>query len=178
MGDKITVDSATLMNKGLEVIEAHHLFGLDYDAISVVVHPQSIVHSLVSFADTSVLAQLGWPDMKLPIQYALSYPERLSNGMKPLDLSKVGTLDFSSPDTDKFPCLSYAYSAGKIGGSLPCVLNAANEVAVSKFLSDEIGFLDIARFIKERMDKHTVVRKPELSELLEIDKRIKEEKDD
>ncbi len=175
MGKKITIDSATLMNKGLEVIEAKMLFGVDYDDIDVVIHPQSTVHSLVEFKDKSVMAHMGPADMRIPIQYALSYPSRFAHAASSLDLSSIGSLHFSSPDLDRFPCLTYAYDAGKQGGSLPCVMNAANEVAVNKFLNDEIQFLDIARFIKEKMENHTLIKNPELDELLDIDKRIKNE---
>ncbi|MBR9699580.1 1-deoxy-D-xylulose-5-phosphate reductoisomerase, partial [Candidatus Woesearchaeota archaeon] len=173
MGNKITIDSATLMNKGLEVIEAHMLFGMGYDDIDVVVHPQSIVHSLVEFKDTSVLAQLGWPDMNIPIQYALSYPQRLTSGWKSLDLAAVSQLHFEKPDLSRFPSLAYAYDAGKAGGSMPCVMNAANEKAVCQFLNDEIAFLDIARLIKEEMENHTIIKNPELDELLALDTKIK-----
>lgn len=174
MGNKVTIDSATLMNKGLEVIEAHWLFDVDYDNIQVVIHPQSIIHSLVEFKDTSVLAQLGWPDMKLPIQYALSYPKRWENNFKSLDLVKVSEMNFSEPDFEKFPCLKYAYKAGRIGGTMPCVMNAANEVAVNAFLRKKISFLDIARLIKEKIDEHKIIKNPELDEVLEIDKKIKD----
>ncbi|MBU0980147.1 MAG: 1-deoxy-D-xylulose-5-phosphate reductoisomerase [Nanoarchaeota archaeon] len=175
MGKKITIDSATLMNKGFEVIEAHMLFGLSYDDIKVVVHPQSIIHSLVEFEDSSVLAQLGWPDMKIPIQYALSHPKRMETAMKPLDLVKVGKLTFDEPDLERFPCLGYAYEAGRIGGSMPCVMNAANEVAVKAFLDGTIGFSDIPRLIKEQMQKHQPVMRPELDELLDLDRKIKKD---
>ncbi|MFH1134269.1 MAG: 1-deoxy-D-xylulose-5-phosphate reductoisomerase [Nanoarchaeota archaeon] len=173
MGPKITVDSATLMNKGFEVIEAHMLFGLDYDHIDVILHPQSIVHSLVEFQDTSVLAQLGWPDMRLPIQYALTHPERLPSQLKPLDLIKVGRLDFGKPDLARFPCLGFAFEAGRTGGTLPAVMNAANEVAVAAFLDGRIGFLDIAKIIRKQMDQHKVIKEPSLAEILETDKAVK-----
>ena len=130
MGKKITVDSATLMNKGLEVIEAHYLFGIDYDHIEIVIHPQSIIHSMIELTDSSVLAQLGWPDMKLPILYCLSWPERLETPWRRLNLADIGKLTFRSPDKEKYPCMELAYSAGKIGGTMPAVLNAANEEAV------------------------------------------------
>ena len=174
MGSKITIDCATLMNKGLEVIEAHHLFGVSYDDIDVVIHPQSIIHSLVEFCDTSVIAQLGWPDMKIPIQYALSHPARFSNNLKSLDLVKVGQIDFSAPDLTRFPCLAYAYSAGKEGGSMPCVMNAANESAVAGFLDGKIGFMDIPKLIKEATTEHKNIKNPELDDILEIDKKVKE----
>ncbi|MBD3164602.1 1-deoxy-D-xylulose-5-phosphate reductoisomerase [Candidatus Woesearchaeota archaeon] len=173
MGAKITIDSASLMNKGLEVIEAHYLFGVAYDNIDVVIHPQSIIHSLVEFKDTSVKAQLGWPDMKIPIQYALSHPFRLSNNLKSLDLVEVGELNFSKPDLSRFPCLSYAYSAGKTGGSMPAVMNAANEIAVGAFLEGKIGFMDIPRLVKEAMDEHKIIKNPGLDEILEINRKVK-----
>ena len=174
MGNKITIDSATLMNKGFEVIEARMLFNVDYDDIEVVIHPQSIIHSLVEFADTSVLAQLGWPDMRLPIQYALTHPHRYLNSHKPLDLVKIGKLNFLEPDLERFPCLGYAYEAGKLGGTMPAVLNAANEIAVQAFLKDKIGYLDIARLIREQMDNHTIVKQPKLDDILSLDREIKE----
>ncbi len=154
MGRKITVDSATLMNKGLEVIEAHFLFGLDYDKIEIVIHPQSIIHSLIELQDTSVLAQLGWPDMRLPLLYALSWPERIYTDWKPLDLVKAGNLTFKEPDHQKYPCMQLAYAAGKAGGSMPAVLNAANEQAVALFLEEKITFLDIPRCIESVCLRH------------------------
>jgi 1-deoxy-D-xylulose-5-phosphate reductoisomerase len=154
MGKKITIDSATLMNKGLEVIEAHWLFGIPPEKISVLVHPQSIVHSMVEYHDGAVVAQLGMPDMKGPIAYALSYPERLDGVSPALDLAAVGTLTFDQPDTDRFPCLAYAYDALKTGGTMPAVLSAANEVAVKHFLDGTIGFMDIPRVILATMDAH------------------------
>ena len=175
MGSKITVDSATLMNKGLEVIEAHWLYGIGYENIKVVIHPQSIVHSLVEFHDKSVIAQLGMPDMKIPIQYALTYPKRLQGMAPSLDLAKTSTLDFSEPDFEKFPCLQYAYEAGKTGGTLPAVMNAANEVAVNSFLNNKIRFLDIQRLIKKMMDEHNSIRNPSLKEILENDRKAREE---
>jgi 1-deoxy-D-xylulose-5-phosphate reductoisomerase len=143
MGRKITVDSATLMNKGLEVIEAHYLFGVDYDNIEIVIHPQSIIHSLIELQDTSVLAQLGWPDMRLPLLYALSWPERIYTNWERLNLVKSGDLTFREPDHHKYPCMGLAYAAGKAGGSMPAVLNAANEQAVALFLEEKIHYLDI-----------------------------------
>lgn len=154
MGKKITIDSATLMNKGLEVIEAHFLFGLDYDHIDIVIHPQSIIHSLIELEDTSVLAQLGLPDMRLPLLYALSYPDRIPTAWEPLDLVKIGTLTFREPDHDKYPCMGLAYAAGRAGGSMPAVLNAANEQAVALFLEEKIQFLDIPRVIGKVCDRH------------------------
>ncbi len=154
MGRKITIDSATLMNKGLEVIEARWLFGLEADRIDVVVHPQSVVHSMVEFVDGSVLAQLGVTDMRLPIQYACSYPERWAAALPPLDLTTTGPLEFEAPDLDRFPCLGLAYQALRAGGSLPCVLNAANEVAVEAFLQGGLSFPGIADVIRATMDAH------------------------
>ena len=153
MGQKITVDSATLMNKGLEVIEAHYLFDLDYDQIDIVIHPQSIIHSLIELQDTSVLAQLGWPDMRLPLLYALSWPERIYTDWEPLDLVKAGDLTFREPDHQKYPCMGLAYAAGRAGGSMPAVLNAANEQAVALFLQERIEFLDIPRLIELVCDR-------------------------
>ena len=155
MGRKITIDSATLMNKGLEVIEAHWLFGVSADQIDVVIHPQSIVHSLVELIDGSVIAQLGITDMRLPIQYACSYPERWDGALPSLDLARAGRLDFSDPQRDRFPCLGLAYRALRTGGTSPVVLNAANEVAVSAFLDGKLGFMDVPRVIQRTMDAHT-----------------------
>lgn len=173
MGDKITIDSATLMNKGFEVIEAHWLYGIDYDGIDVVIHPQSVVHSIVEFSDGSMVAQMGVPDMKIPIQYALSYPERL-NHCTSLDLTKT-SLVFRKPNYSLFPCLNLAYDSGRIGGSLPAVMNAANEMAVSGFLSGRIGFSQIYETIRRIMDSHSVVKNPSLDEIIEIDRKVREE---
>ncbi len=152
MGRKISVDSATMMNKGLEVIEAHWLFGAGADDIQVVIHPQSVIHSLVEYVDGSVLAQLGNPDMRTPIAYGLAWPERITSGVAPLDLFKVATLDFVAPDFGRFPCLGLAYQALRAAGTAPAVLNAANEVAVAAFLDEKISFLDIPRVIKSVLD--------------------------
>ena len=149
MGRKISVDSATMMNKGLEVIEAHWLFNAAADDIQVVVHPQSVIHSMVQYVDGSVLAQLGNPDMRTPIAHALAYPERIDAGVAPLDLFKVATLNFVAPDFERFPCLALAYQALRSGGTAPAILNAANEVAVDAFLSHTISFLDIPRLIAD-----------------------------
>ena len=154
MGRKITVDSATLMNKGLEVIEAHYLFGMGFDHIEIVIHPQSIIHSLVELADSSVLAQLGWPDMRLPLLYALSWPKRLPTPWRRLDLAAIGQLDFEAPDSQKYPCMDLAYAAGRQGGTMPAVLNAANEQAVALFLEERIHFLEISRLIERTCDQH------------------------
>lgn len=154
MGPKITIDSATLMNKGLEVIEAHHLFEVPYDDIRVTVHPQSCVHSMVEFADGSVKAHLGATDMRIPIQYALSHPDRWPGPSEPVDFTTVGSLGFSAPDVETFRCLALAYAAGRIGGTMPAALNAANEVAVAAFLRGECGFLDIERVVSAVMEAH------------------------
>ena len=181
MGARITIDSSTLMNKGLEVIEAHHLFAMPYDRISVVVQPQSAIHSMVEFTDGSVKAHLGTTDMRIPIQYALSYPERWDAPVEPLDFTKLGSLEFAAPDTDTFRCLALARHAGATGGTLPCVMNAANEIAVAAFLADGIGYLDIARCVEAAMDAHErdgVQRVESLDQLEEIDRwarRIAEE---
>lgn len=175
MGAKITIDSATLMNKGFEVIEAHHLYDMPYEKIDVVVHPQSIIHSLVEFEDRSVMAQLGNPNMKIPIQYALSYPERYPTDIKILDLADISNLTFFKPNLELFPCLKYAFYAGKIGGTLPAVVNAANEIAVSYFLQNKIKYLDIAKTINTMMKKHKVIKNPTLEQILNVDKNIKEE---
>ncbi|HHP7230856.1 MAG TPA: 1-deoxy-D-xylulose-5-phosphate reductoisomerase [Xenococcaceae cyanobacterium] len=171
MGQKITIDSATLMNKGLEVIEAHYLFGLDYDRIDIVIHPQSIIHSLIEIQDTSVLAQLGWADMRLPLLYALSYPERIETNWEQLDLVKVGSLTFGEPDHHKYPCMKLAYAAGKAGGLMPAVLNAANEQAVALFLAEKIEFLDIPRLIETVCDRFTIqnTQYPSLEDILAAD---------
>jgi 1-deoxy-D-xylulose-5-phosphate reductoisomerase len=154
MGRKITVDSATLMNKGLEVIEARWLFGVRAEQLDVVVHPQSIVHSLVEFIDGSVIAQLGIHDMRIPIAYALNYPERLPNSLPPLDLTRVGTLTFEPPDLARFPCLRLGFEAVRTSGTLPAVLNAANEMTVEAFLNERIPFTDIPAVIEETLQRH------------------------
>ena len=175
MGEKITIDSATLMNKGFEVIEARMLFDVDYDDIKVVVHPQSIIHSLVEFVDNSVMAQLSCPDMRIPIQYALTYPERAACSGKSLDLAGISYLSFAAPDTSRFPCIDYAIEAGKTGGTLPCVLNAANEIAVRAFLAGRIGFMDIPDLIRRKLDEHEPIMDPDIDEILAVDERIKRE---
>lgn len=177
MGRKITVDSATMMNKGLEVIEAHYLFGLDYDNIDIVIHPQSIIHSLIELQDTSVLAQLGWPDMRLPLLYALSWPERIYTDWKQLDLVKAGSLTFKEPDNLKYPCIQLAYAAGRIGGSMSAVLNAANEQAVALFLEEKITFLDIPKLIEYVCEKHKYDYRenPNLDDILAADKWARKE---
>lgn len=177
MGRKITVDSATLMNKGLEVIEAHFLFGLDYDRIDIVIHPQSIIHSLIELQDTSMLAQLGWPDMRLPLLYALSWPDRIYTDWEPLDLVKAGNLTFREPDRQKYPCMRLAYSAGRAGGVMPAVLNAANEQAVALFLEERITFLDIPRLIELACDRYSVqnTTTPSLEEIRAADRWARQE---
>ncbi len=169
MGQKITVDSASLVNKGLEVIEAKWLYDVSYDKIQVVVHPQSIVHSMVQFRDGAVIAQLGSTDMKLPIQYALTYPDRVQSDFDRLDFWQMKDLTFEQPDTDTFKGLKFAYEAGDMGGSMPCVFNAANEVAVGAFLRDEIKFLDIYDIIEETMLKRECIMEPTLEELFAED---------
>ncbi|WP_427338687.1 1-deoxy-D-xylulose-5-phosphate reductoisomerase [Caloranaerobacter sp. DY30410] len=174
MGRKISIDSATLMNKGLEVIEAKWLFDVDIENIEVVIHPQSIIHSMVEFIDGSVIAQLGVPDMKVPIQYALTYPERKYSNIKKLKLTEIKTLTFEEPDIDTFPCLKLAFEALKHGGTMPSVLNAANEVAVKLFLDRKIKFLDIPKLIEEVMLKHKIIYNPKLDDIIESDKWARE----
>ena len=171
MGRKITVDSASLMNKGLEVIEAHYLFGLDYDHIEIVIHPQSIIHSMIELADSSVLAQLGWPDMKLPILYCMSWPSRLETPWRRLNLTEVGQLTFNQPDPAKYPCMELAYAAGRAGGTMPAVLNAANEEAVAQFLEERVHFLDIPDLIETACERHKSDRvdRPQLDDVLAVD---------
>lgn len=169
MGSKITIDSATLMNKGLEVIEAKWLFGLDVDMIDVLVHPQSIIHSMVEYNDGSVIAQLGSPDMRIPIQFALAYPERKTNSFSKLDFLKTGNLTFEKPDYDAFPCLRLAFDAARTGGTMPVVLNAANEVAVSLFLDEKISFVDIAGIVEKVMERHSLNTNPSLNDIIKVD---------
>lgn len=173
MGPKITIDSATLMNKGLEVIEARWLFDVDPDRIGVVVHPQSIIHSMVQFVDGSVKAQLGLPDMRLPIQYALSWPERTGNDYERLNLATIGRLTFEEPDADRFPCLRLAFEALRRLGTAPAVLNAANEVAVAAFLENSIGFTDIPALIERALVEADIVDDPTLDDILAADKRTR-----
>jgi 1-deoxy-D-xylulose-5-phosphate reductoisomerase len=171
MGRKISVDSATMMNKGLEVIEAHWLFNAPAERIEVVIHPQSVIHSLVDYEDGSVLAQLGNPDMRTPIAHALAWPERMDSGVPPLDLLKVAHLDFEAPDSRRFPCLDLAYQALRAGGSAPAVLNAANEIAVEAFLERKLGFTGIAETIAATLDALPVEAIPDLESVLEADRR-------
>ena len=175
MGKKITIDSATLMNKGLEVIEAKWLFDVETDKIQVVVHPQSIIHSAVEYEDGAVIAQLGVPDMKVPIQYALTYPNRVKNGFKRLDLFETAQLTFERPQTERFPCLALAFEAIKTGGTMPCVLNGANEVAVNKFLEGKIKFTQIPEIIEKVMSAYTVKYDYTLDDVLEADRWSREE---
>ena len=171
MGRKITIDSATMVNKGLEVMEARWLFNVGLDQIQVVVHPQSIIHSAVEYVDGAVIAQLGTPDMRLPIQYALFYPKRRYLNSKPLDLFQVGTMTFEAPRLDVFEGLALAYEAARAGGSMPTVFNAANERAVAKFLNREIGFLDIVRIIRQAMEHHQVIVNPDLDQILDTEQQ-------
>jgi len=176
MGKKVTIDSATLMNKGLEVIEAHWLFDMPFDHIKVLIHPQSIIHSMVEFVDGSIKAQLSYPDMRLPIQYALGYPERLANPQLPrLDWSNISSLTFEPPDLDTFPCLKLAIEAGKMGGTYPAVLCAADEVAVELFLAQGIKFTDIARLVGQALGEHQAISHPNLEEILAADSWAREE---
>ncbi len=174
MGKKISVDSSTLMNKGLEVIEAHWLFGVDYKNIQVVVHPQSVIHSMVEYKDGSVIAQLSATDMRLPIQYAINYPERNDSIINKLDFYNMGNMSFEKPDLDTFKCLKLAYIAGEMGGNLPAIMNAANEVAVELFLDYKIKYLQIEYIIERCMNEFQYNNKPTLEEILEIDLKVRE----
>lgn len=175
MGKKITIDSATLMNKGLEVIEAHWLFGVEYSRIRVVVHPQSIIHSMVEFIDGSVLAQLGLPDMRLPIQYALGYPERLANDLPRVNWFELNALTFEAPDFSRFPLLRLAFEAGETGGTMPAALNAANEVAVEAFLNRNIAFSSIYTVVSRVLENHRIISEPDLDEILATDMNSRRE---
>lgn len=170
MGNKVTIDSATLMNKGLEVIEAKWLFGIEPDKIEVVVHPQSIIHSMVEFVDGALIAQLGSPDMRIPIQYALTYPERMEGGFSTYNPVAAGNLEFYEPDTESFPCLRLAYEALKEGGTMPVVLNGANEIAVESFLAGAIPFVAIPKVVEKVMSKHHSREAPGIDEILHWDK--------
>lgn len=174
MGKKITVDSATLMNKGLEVIEAHHLFGKSYDDIDVVVHPQSIVHSAIEYVDGSVIAQLGLPSMHIPIQYAITYPERVE-GIKSHSFSFLDAkrLDFEAPDLEKFPCLRFAYQAGRAGGTMTVCMNAANEEAVMAFLRGQIKLYNISEIVEKMMNSHNNIQSPSIDDIIEIDNEVR-----
>ena len=170
MGQKISIDSSTLMNKGLEVIEAKWLFDVDHKDIDVVVHPQSIIHSMVEYIDTSVIAQLSMPDMRLAIEYALTYPDRIHSNFERIDFKKLSTLTFEEPDMNTFPCLKLAYDALKEGKTYLTVLNASNEVLVEKFLKDQIGFYDIPYYIEKSLDAHNSILNPKLDDILEVDR--------
>jgi 1-deoxy-D-xylulose-5-phosphate reductoisomerase len=173
MGRKISIDSATMMNKGLEVIEAKWLFDVGPEAIDVVVHPQSIIHSMIEYHDSSIMAQMGLPDMKLPIIYALSYPERIETHLESLDFSKMNTLTFETPDLETFPCLALAYEALRIGGTMPTVLNAANEVLVHQYLEGKIGFYDIPKRIDRLMKLHQSIENPTIEDILKVDEQTR-----
>lgn len=175
MGAKISIDSATMMNKGLELIEAGHLFPVGLDRIGVLVHPQSVIHSLVEFRDRSTLAQLGAPDMRVPIAHALAWPRRMASPCQPLDLASIGRLDFEAPDEDRFPALRLARSAGEAGGALPAVLNAANEVAVAAFLARRIGFLDIAAIVERVLSGYSGGCPASIVDVLEVDRAARED---
>jgi 1-deoxy-D-xylulose-5-phosphate reductoisomerase len=175
MGKKISIDSATLMNKGLEVIEAHYLFNIPYENIKVVIHPQSIIHSLVEFEDGSIIAQLSQPDMRLPIQYVLTYPERLRNPWPKLNIENIKSLEFDSPDYNKFPCLKLAYYAGKYGNTCPAVLNASNEVAVKLFLEGKIKFMDIPKLVSMALNKHKPKNNNNLHNIISADSWARKE---
>jgi len=170
MGAKITIDSATLMNKGLEVIEAHWLFGLSPDAISIVVHPESVVHSMIELIDGSLIAQMGVTDMRHAIQYALTYPERWASDLPPLDLTKLASLNFEAPDLERFPCISLAYRALRTGGTMPAAMNAANEEAVHAFIDERIGFSQIPRVIEDVMNGHETTAVTDLESVLHADR--------
>lgn len=174
MGKKISVDSATMMNKGLEVIEAHHLFGLGVERIEVLIHPETVIHSMVEFIDGSILAQMGTCDMRIPIQYALTYPFRDVSPVRSVKFTEFKGLHFDSPDFKKFPCLRMAYEAGRHGGTYPCVLNASNEVAVTDFLKGQIRFTDIPGVIEKILQSHTSLKNPKLKDILEADKWARE----
>ncbi len=170
MGKKITIDSATMMNKGLEVIEAKWLFDLEIDQIDILIHPQSIIHSMVEYKDGAIIAQLGIPDMTIPISYALSYPHHIKNDLPPLDLEKIGVLSFEKPDLKKFRCIELAYSAIRIGGTMPAVMNAANEIAVEAFLNRQIKFLDIPVIIEKVMSSHNASPVDDIDSVIEADR--------
>ncbi|MBM7716452.1 1-deoxy-D-xylulose-5-phosphate reductoisomerase [Bacillus thermophilus] len=173
MGSKITIDSATMMNKGLEVIEAHWLFHIPYENIEVLLHRESIIHSLVEYKDRSVIAQLGTPDMRIPIQYALTYPDRMKLVTKGLGLAEIGILHFEKMDMDRYRCLKLAYDAGMRGGTMPTVLNAANEVAVEAFLKEQISFLNIEELIEKALERHNVIDQPDLAAIEEVDRETR-----
>jgi 1-deoxy-D-xylulose-5-phosphate reductoisomerase len=173
MGAKVTIDSSSLMNKGFEMIEAKWLFGVTPEQIQVLIHPQSIIHSMVQFRDMSVKAQLGLPDMRLPIQYALAYPERLKSNFEPLDFSKFNTLTFEEPDTTRFRNLSFAFEAIRQGGNMPCIMNAANEIVVAAFLQDKIGFLTMSDVIEETMNAVPFIASPTLDDYIQTNEEAR-----
>jgi len=175
MGRKVTVDSATMMNKGLEIIEAHWLFGVPFDRIEVVMHPESIVHSMIEFQDGNILAQLSVSDMRFAIQLALTWPERLDGGLPVLDLVQLGALHFAAPDEARFPCLALARAAARVGGTMPVILNAANEVAVQEFLNNNLSFPGIWRTVEQALSRHTARANPDLPEILAADRWAREE---
>lgn len=174
MGSKITIDSATMVNKGLEVIEARWLFDLPYEKINVLLHPESIIHSFVEFQDTSMIAQMGNPDMRVPIQYALTYPQRLPSPASSLSLSEIGTLHFKEMDMERFPCLQLAYECGKIGGTATTAFNAANEVAVARFLKGDISFLKIEEIIARILESHNSIPEPDLEQIEQVDQQVRD----
>ncbi len=175
MGAKITIDSATLMNKGLEIIEAHHLFDVPYDKLDIIIHPQSIIHSLVEFTDGTILSQMGLPDMRFPIQYAMSYPEKWENPWPKTRLSDLKSLDFHDPDYDKFPLLKLAFETGRAGDCSPAILNAANEAYVHLFLEEKIGFMDIMNGVQQRMESTPAPQNPSIEDIIALDTAIKED---
>jgi 1-deoxy-D-xylulose-5-phosphate reductoisomerase len=175
MGNKITIDSSTLMNKGFEILEAHHLFDIELVRIKAVIHPQSIIHSMIEFIDGNLIAQIGVTDMRMPIKYALTHPQRIGTVFPKLNLVEIEKLTFKLINKELFPCIKYAYEAGEIGGTMPVVLNAANEVAVDYFLDDRIRFMDIPKTIRCMMDAHSVRNNPSLSAIIALDTKIKKE---
>jgi 1-deoxy-D-xylulose-5-phosphate reductoisomerase len=175
MGAKISIDSATLMNKGLELIEAHHLFPVGLDRLDVIIHPQSVVHSMVEYVDGSVLAQLGTPDMRIPIAYAMAWPERIATPAARLDLAAIGRLEFEAPDLVRFPCLALAWEAMRAGGSAPCILNAANEIAVAAFIAGQVAFLDIDAIVAATLARVASGPVGSLGEVIETDRRARAE---
>lgn len=174
MGSKITIDSSTMMNKGLEIIEAHHLFSIPKEKIEVVIHPQSYIHAIVQLTDGTMLAHIGPTDMALPIQYALTHPKRQKSFLSPLNLAEVGKFEFYSPDMRKFPCLALAIEALKKGGSLPCFMNAANEKLVSRFLKGEISWQEIGVRLKNLMSQNSLIIDPDLDQLIKTDRKARE----
>ena len=174
MGKKISVDSATMMNKGLELIEAHYLFEMPHNKIEVIIHPESIIHSCVEYKDGSILSQMGTPDMRIPISFVLAYPDRISNSVEKLELAKVKKLTFLEPDLKKFPCLELAYEALKIKKSAPTILNAANEIAVDAFLSNKIKYLSIPRLVEKTLNKASFSNINSIKDVLEIDKNTRQ----